>query len=227
MGAIDVLLIGSIGLLAVLLIGLTAVIVTDVHQQGWGNWLGVLREWQSTLGTVMGFVGGAGVLILGTALDRQAEADREDHAAHAIGQALAYEAERMAGALELGRQFAAGIDMTDPVRVSQACGSMARAVHEQMQERTPVFDASVQRLVDFGDQNLSNFVRFYAFYADLRQTLANVDEATCSGISGEAYVNMMVGQMRNGLGYYARFAPDYQIAQFTPDGLAPAGQENQ
>lgn len=221
------LLVGSIALLGLLLAGLTAVVMIDIRAQGWGNWLAVLREWQSTLGTVMGFVGGAAVLVLGTALDRQAEQDRADRAAYAIGQALAYEAERMTGALELGRQLGAGIDMTDPVRVSQAYRTMAEAVSEQMPEQTPVFDASIQRLVDFGDRNLSNFVRFYSFYADLRQTLARVDDQTCEGVAGEAYINMMVGQMRNGLGYYAQFAPDYRIVQFTPDGIVdtPGGNE--
>jgi hypothetical protein len=214
-----VLLTGSIALLCVLLAGLSAVIIIDIQKQGWDRWLDVLRAWQSTLGTVIGFVGGAGVLILGTALERQAEDQRNLHAASAIGQALAYEAERMATGLELGRQLTAGVDMNDMPTVERQCVSISSAVGQQLQDNTPVFDASIQRLVDFGDQNLSDFLRFHAFYADLRQTLRSINVETCSGAAAEQQLIYMASQMKIGLGYYARFAPLFDITQFTPDGV--------
>lgn len=213
------LLVGSIVLLCVLLVGLSAVIIVDIRQQGWTNWLGVLREWQSTLGTVIGFVGGAGVLILGTALDRQAEEQRNARAADAIGQALAYEAERMATALELGRQLVAAVDLADIPAVERLCSNISLAISQQLQADTPVFDASVQRLVDFGDKNLSDFVRFNAFYADLRRSLQSINADTCTGEAAEQQLLYIASQMKIGLGYYARFAPNYAITQFTPDGI--------
>lgn len=211
------MLIGAITLLVVLLIALTAVILIDMRGAGWPNWLATLREWQSTLGTVVGFLGAAAVLVLGTALQRQADEQRAFDTASAIGQALAYEAERMSTGLELGRQIGLSANLDKPDDVARQCTNMAQALQQQLQAHTPVFDASIQRLVDFGAENLSNFVRFYAFYADLRQSVGNINAETCAGV-GTEQLQFMISQMKIGLGYYQAFAPSYPIVQFGPDG---------
>ena len=218
------MLIGAITLLVLLLIALTSVIVFDMRRQGWPNWLTVLREWQSTLGTVVGFLGAAGVLVLGTALSRQADEQKASDTAAAIGQALSYEAERMTTGLELGRRIGLTANLNDPAEAERQCANMALVLRQQLQAQTPVFDASVQRLVDFGAENLANFVRFYAFYADLRQTVNNIDADSCSGAAPEQ-LEFMINQMTIGLGYYQAFAPSYPILQYGPDGPLVASAE--
>ncbi|MDB5527749.1 MAG: hypothetical protein JWR51_852 [Devosia sp.] len=216
------MLIGAITLLIVLLIALTSVILLDMRKQGWANWLTVLHEWQQTLGTVVGFLGAAGVLVLGTALTRQADEQKAMATASSIGQALAYEAERLTTGLELGRRMGLAADPAAD-DVAQQCTNMALALNEQLQSQTPVFDASIQRLVDFGTQDLANFVRFYSFYAELRHTVANINADTCAG-AGAAQLGYMINQMKLGLGYYQVFAPAYPIVQYGPDGpIQPGG----
>ena len=216
------MLIGATTLLVVLLIALTSVILLDIRKHGWANWLTVLHEWQQTLGTVVGFLGAAGVLVLGTALTRQADEQKGLETASSIGQALAYETERMTTGLELGRRMGLAADTSGDDAVRQ-CTNMALALNEQLQSDTPVFNASIQRLVDFGAEDLANFVRFYSFYSDLRHTTANINAQTCAE-AGAAQLAYMINQMKLGLGYYQAFAPAYPIVQYGPDGpITPGG----
>jgi hypothetical protein len=216
-----IVLIGAIALLVLLLVAIVGVIVLDIGKQGWSNWLTVLREWQQTLGTVAGFLGAAVVLVLGTALTRDDDQQKAIQTSNAIGQALAYEAERMTTGLELGRRMALTADSTAGDAARQ-CASMAQALGEQLQAQTPVFDASIQRLVDFGAQDLANFVRFYSFYAELRHTLANINAESCAD-AGPAQLDYMISQVKLGLGYYQVFAPAYPIVQYGADGPILSG----
>ncbi|MEO5806968.1 hypothetical protein [Devosia sp.] len=212
------MLIGAIIVLTLLIAGVVTLILLDMRSRGWVNWLGVLDNWQSTIGTVVGFLSAAAVLVLGTALNQQSQQQHADVVARNLGRAFAYEAERMATALELGRQLGLQVDMGKTDLLATQCSNIARTLKEQLQRETPVFEAGITHLVDIGPDDLASFVRFHAFYADLRQSLDSITDATCAE-AAEAQIGYMSNQMRIGLGYYARFAPQYDIVQFSPDGV--------
>lgn len=70
------LLWSAIAVLCVALVGLTTIILFDVNAKGWPNWLGTLRDWQGTIGTVAGFLSAAGALMLSAAIQDNAELAR-------------------------------------------------------------------------------------------------------------------------------------------------------
>lgn len=212
------MLIGAVSFLVFLIVGVFVLILADMRSRGWSNWLTVLDNWQHTIGTVVGFLSAAAVLVLGTALQRQSEQEHADAAARNLGQSFAFEAERMAAPLELGRQLALAVDLTNKDLLVSRCNGLSHALREQLTAKTPVFDAGITHLVDIGPDDLSNFVRFHAFYADFRQSLENVGDAACNAAPAEQ-VGYLLGQIKIGLGYYSFFSSRYEIAQFTPDGL--------
>jgi hypothetical protein len=213
------LLWGAIGLLGATLLALTTIILLDVRDKGWGNWLDTVRAWQSTLGTVAGFLSAAGALILSTAIQDQAERDRADRAAAAIGQALAYEVERMIAPLERTFVIAAGIDL-EADDISGHCQVLYEGLPETLVERTPVYDAVLGQTLDFGDANLALFTRIYAYYADFRREIVLDEGQYCDAIPADRirYVTTMA---RGGLNYYQLVGAHYPgVSPLQPETLS-------
>lgn len=214
------LLWSAIAVLCLALAGLTTIILFDVRAKGWPNWVDTLRDWQNTLGTVAGFLSAAGALMLSSAIQSNAEVARLERASLAIGQALAYEVERMVGPLQTAYGIAQSISPADAA-LPDVCKGLIRDMSQTLVDETPVYDAILGQTLDFGDYNLALFTRIYAFFHDFRREIATDAEARCaSHPAGEiAYVMRIT---RSGFAYYQLVATAYPNVTPLQDGLLPA-----
>jgi hypothetical protein len=214
------LLWSAIAVLCLALAGLTTIILFDVRAKGWPNWLSTLRDWQSTLGTVAGFLSAAGALMLSSAIQSNAEAERADRAAAAIGQALAYEVERMVGPLQTAYSIATTISPADAA-LPHVCTNLMRDMLQTLVDATPVYDAVLGQTPDFGDYNLALFTRTYAYFHDFRREIGTDADARCrANPAGEIeYVKQI---MRSGFAYYQLVAASYPAVTPLQDGILPA-----
>lgn len=213
------LLWSAIAVLGLALAGLSVIIVYDVRHKGWSNWIGTLHGWQSTLGTVAGFLSAAGALMLSSAIQSNAEAAREEKASQAIGQALAYEVERMTGPLQTAFTLARSIDLAGP-EVDQACRDLMGALGATLVDETPVYDAVLGRTLEFGDYNLALFTRIYAYFHDFARDMADGVEERCSR-NGAGEIEYAMRIMRSGFAYYQLVATAYPTVTPLQDGLLP------
>ncbi|MHB1103268.1 MAG: hypothetical protein ACYC0C_10960 [Devosia sp.] len=213
------LIYAAVALLIAVVLSLVVLLALDLRRHKQSEWIEELKQWQSLLGAVLGFLGAAGVLVLGSAIESDNERARQAQAAHAIGTGLALEVERLSVGLQVGRQIGASVDFADPALV-QVCADYAKALQRALAPDTPVYDAVLGRMVDFGDVNLSVFVRFYAFYEDFLRGLPEIDEAACTAAAGDE-IRYIIGQINGGLGYYEIIAKRYDT---TPPQPAPQPQ---
>lgn len=209
----------AIAFLVLALAGLSLVILLDVRHRGWSSWLSTFHTWQGTLGTVAGFLSAAGALMLSTAIQNQAELDRARRASLAIGQALAYEVERMTGPLQTSYMIARGID-TEAGDVVDQCKALLSGMLARLVDETPVYDTVLAQTLDFGDYNLALFTRVYAYFHDFRRELAFEPDLRCENdAAGEiAYASRI---MLGGLSYYQLVAGNYPNVTPLQDGILP------
>jgi hypothetical protein len=209
-----VLVYAAVALLVAVVLSLVLLLVLDLRRLQRSEWIDALKQWQSLLGAVLGFLGAAGVLVLGSAIESGNERARQEQAAHAIGTGLALEVERLSVGLQVGRQIGASIDFDDPA-LPQVCVSYSQALQRALAPETPVYDAVLGRMVDFGDLNLSVFVRFYAFYEDFLRGLPEINETACAAAAADE-IRYIIGQINGGFGYYEIIAKRYDIAPPQP-----------
>lgn len=214
------LLWSALAVLCVALIGLTTIILLDVKAKGWANWVGTLREWQNTIGTVAGFLSAAGVLMLSAAIQNNAELARSERASLAIGQALAYEVERLTGPLQTAYGIAQSIG-PENAALPHVCVNLMHDMLGTMIDETPVYDAVLSETPDFGEYNLALFTRIYAFFHDFRREISTDVEGRCAANpAGEiGYVTRI---MASGFAYYQLVAEAYPNVTPLQDGLLPA-----
>jgi hypothetical protein len=75
--------------------------------------------------------------------------------------------------------------------------------------QTPVYDAALSHLGDFGDYNLGVFVRFYAAYGDLLRDLEDPDMGTYCGAEGADEIDYMKRQLQGSMDFYAIISQVY------------------
>jgi hypothetical protein len=204
----------AVGLLIVVVVSMVVLLVLDLRRHQRSEWIEALKQWQGLLGAVLGFLGAAGVLVLGSAIESDNERARQEQAAHAIGTGLALEVERLSVGLQVGREIGASIDFGNPA-LARACADYSRTLQRVLAPETPVYDAVLARMVDFGDVNLSVFVRFYAFYDDFLRGLPEIDQAACTA-AAEDEIRYIISQINGGLGFYEIIAKSYDTAPLQP-----------
>ncbi|MEO6014641.1 MAG: hypothetical protein ABIQ30_13775 [Devosia sp.] len=213
------LIAGALALLIFVVAAIGALLALDVGRSDHAHWLDALKTWQQLIGSVLGFLGAAGVLVLSTAIQQDNDARRTVTSAHAIGLGLALEAERMSIGLKLGQQIATMIDFTSPT-LAQTCVQFSEALQRGLAPSTPVYNAVLPQMVSFGDSNLSIFVRFYSFYNDFARGLKEVNQAACDA-AAEDEIKFVLSQINGGMGYYAIIARNYDtIAPPEAGGIA-------
>lgn len=213
------LLWSAIAVLCVALVGLTTIILFDLNAKGWPNWLGTLRDWQGTIGTVAGFLSAAGALMLSAAIQGNAELARSERASLAIGQALAYEVERMMGPLQTAYGIAQSIGPGDAA-LPHVCVNLMNDMLRTMIDETPVYDAVLAETPDFGEYNLALFTRVYAFFHDFRREIGTDAEGRCAAAPAEE-IGYVMRIMTSGFAYYRLVAEAYPNVTPLQDGLLP------
>lgn len=213
---------GALALLVMVVAAIGALLSLDLGRTEHRHWLDALKSWQQLLGAVLGFLGAAAVLVLSTAIQQDNDTRKAAEAAHAIGLGLALEVERMGTGLRLGRAIGETIDLkAPPQQLAQTCHNYSRTLQHHLLAVTPVYDAVLARMVDFGDTNLAIFVRFYGFFYDFQQALKDVDQAACDAAAADE-ITYIQHQVEGGLGYYALIAKSYPIAPADIDSAPPA-----
>ena len=205
---------GALALLIFVVASIAALLALDLGRTEHRHWLDALKSWQQLIGSVLGFLGAAGVLVLSTAISQEADRTKATAAAHAIGLGLAYEVQAMGVGLKAAQQVGQ-YDMTLP-NPGEKCVGYAQTLQQVMVPTTPVYDAVLPRMVDFGDTNLHDFVTFYALYSNLLRSLPTVMAQNCTDTEHATdWMGFMVGQVENAIGYYASIADNYRIAGAT------------
>lgn len=213
------LLWSALAVLCVALAGLSTIILFDVRAKGWPDWVSTLRGWQNTIGTVAGFLSAAGALMLSAAIQNNAELARSERASLAIGQALAYEVERLTGPLQTAYGIAQSI-APDDAALPEVCMNLMRDMSRTMIDETPVYTAVLGETPSFGEYNLALFTRIYAFFHDFRREIATDMESRCTANpAGEIAYVMRI--MSSGFAYYQLVAEAYPNVTPLQDGLLP------
>lgn len=203
----------AIGLLVVVVAALATLLALDLGKAEPGSRLVTLKSWQGLMGSVLGFLGAAGVLVLSNAIETNDAQARADRAAHAIGLAMAIEVEKLSTGLIFGREAGATInfDVDNAGNLPQTCLFYSQAVNRALVTATPVYTAALGSMIDFGDENLAVFVRFYAFYLDFLRAIKQVDQAACND-DAEGEIKYILSQVNGGLDFYGVIAGKYDIA---------------
>lgn len=201
---------GALALLIFVVAAIGSLLALDLGRTGHAHWIDALKSWQQLIGAVLGFLGAAGVLVLSTAIQQDTERREAERAAHAIGYGLALEVERMAIGLKLGQQIGATINFDAP-GLNQTCVMFSEAMQRGLAPSTPVYNAVLPQMVEFGDANLGIFVRFYSFYADFVRGLGEVNQAACDAAAADE-IRFVMSQIKGGMGYYEIIARNYDIA---------------
>lgn len=213
---------GALALLILVVAMIVALLALDLGRTEHRHWLDALKSWQQLIGAVLGFLGAAGVLVLSSAISQSTDQVKADRAAHAIGLGLALEVERMGTGLKLGQAIGQMIDPATDPNLPRTCLNYSKNLQANLREETPVYDAVLPRMVDFGDDNLAIFVRFYSFFDDFRQALREVDESACAAAPQDE-ITYIQHQVAGGLGLYAIIAGNYAIAPVEA-GMATNGE---
>lgn len=201
----------ALALLVVVVVTIGALLTIDLRRTEHQHWLDALKSWQALIGSVLGFLGAAGVLVLSTAISHDNDLQKSEEAAHAIGLGLAYEVQAMGVGLKTAQVVGhEDLALADP---GQKCVGFASTLQQVMTSTTPVYDAVLPRMVDFGDENLHDFVTFYALYSYLLRSLPAIISQYCPEAAlASPYMGLMVGEIDHDMDYYASIAAKYGIA---------------
>jgi hypothetical protein len=209
------------------------VLVATVGVLGWdfgsrppGQRLSSVREWQTLIGAVLGFLGAAGVLVFSATLERDQEAYRSDREARAIGLGLAIEAERLTLDLQGGRYMITNMTF-EGADGSRQCAILFEELARLLDSETPVYDAVLPRMVDFGDDNLQSFVRFYGVYRDINSLVRNHRPDDCSEALAKNTATQLSSLINGGIMFYDVIAQRYAtVPTISPDQLDQSMQED-
>jgi hypothetical protein len=208
----------ALALLVVVVVTIGALLTVDLRRTEHQHWLDALKTWQALIGSVLGFLGAAGVLVLSTAISHDNDIEKSEQAAHSIGLGLAYEVQALGLGLRTAQQLGHyDLAHSDP---GGRCAHYAETLQQVMTPATPVYDAVLPRMVDFGETNLHEFVTFYALYQNLLRSLPNNISQNCLETQvAPQVIEFMVEQVDNVMGYYGDIAKLYGI--IAPDAEGP------
>lgn len=213
----------AVAVLCLALVGLSTIIILDVRDKGWTNWLATVGNWQNMIGAVAGFISAASVLLLSSAIQDNVEQARAQRASYAIGQALAYEVERMLGPLQRAYPTAQTIDRTAP-DVADRCKLLMRTLRDTMLVEPPVYDAVLADTLDFGADNLALFTRVYGYYSDFHTEIANNLDKQCE-VDPVGRLDYVVTISQGAFQYYQHVMAAYPaVTPLQPGMIDDAGQ---
>jgi hypothetical protein len=202
---------GALALLIFVVAAIGSLLALDLGRTEHRHWLDALKTWQQLIGAVLGFLGAAGVLVLSTAISQDNDLKKSAAAAHAIGLGLAYEVQAIGVGLKAA-QVVGHADLSD-IDPGSKCVGYATALKQIEVPATPVYDAVLPRMVDFGDTNLHDFVTFYSLYSNLFKRVPDIITDRCSDTDHAGdWLAFMVGQVDNMMLYYGSIATNYGIA---------------
>ena len=204
---------GALALLIFVVAAIGALLALDLGRTEHRHWLDALKTWQQLIGAVLGFLGAAGVLVLSTAISQDNDTRKSAAAAHSIGLGLAYEVQAMGVGLQAAqRNGHTDMALADP---GSKCLGYALSLQQSLVTATPVYDALLPRMVDFGDENLHAFVTFHSLYANLLRTIPDIlshDDCN-SAEAAPVFMAYMAGQVDQIMLYYGEIATYYDIAK--------------
>ena len=211
-------LFAAILLILVVLAAAVFAVGSDVLRRPAGERLHGIKDWQGLIGAVLGFMGAAGVLVLGTAIqddqNRAAQVQRE----HAIGYGLALESERLANGL-ISAVSIVNLIASDPDQdYALTCNNFIATLNDILPRETPVWTAALGSMIAFGDNNLAVFVRFYGLYDELVVDAQRFNRILCDA-DGKNQIEQLGHNLARAVEFYRIISDRYGTAIIEP---APA-----
>jgi hypothetical protein len=223
-GSANVLLGAAIGLIIATVVATALLVALDMRGRAAGEWYHAIRDWQQLLGAVLGFLGAAGVLVLSNEIQINQERERTLQHAHAIGLGLALEAERIYGGIGSGLAIAEQIKAAPAPDYSSLCTQYVRTLRDIVPREKPVWTAVLDQMVDFGDDNLALFVRFYGLFDDFVLEVQSFDNLWCVR-DGENQIADLERRLRSALEFYRIIASRFGTALVEPEPAIPPASE--
>lgn len=169
------MLVISIILVSLIISAVSALILFDIFTDNDYSALVTLRDWQTLVGAILGFITGAGIIAISTEVQNDSERLRETEQLKRVGEALLIEAatlDHVLGRAEGMREIFNAAD--------GKCPSSVLELAHTFQRDTPIYNVAIPYFVDVGAENLSLFVSFYGTYGELQRDLASWVSADCS-----------------------------------------------
>jgi hypothetical protein len=163
---------------------LVAVIAFDVFTLGTKGRMNALRQWQVLIGTMLGFVTGAGVLAISSAIQDETQLRRDQEALVQVGNALRVEAKDLDGVLARAQLLRETLMPSDPNKPAGCSGTVNELI-DAFQRETPIYTAAVPNFIEVGEPNLALFVSFYASFDELARAAKQYGDDNCPVVSPE------------------------------------------
>jgi hypothetical protein len=218
----------AILLIVVVIVATILTVGSDVVRRPDGEKLVAFKDWQALIGAVLGFMGAAGVLVLGTAIEGDQERQRAVARQHAIGYGLALEAERISNGLTSVIGIANLIRANPEQDYELTCNNFISTMSDVLARDTPVYLAALDEMIEFGDQNLALFVRFFGLHSEIVQDLGRFDRKWCE-LDPQGQVAEYERRVGLDLEFYRIIANRYGTAIIEPapaESAAPAEESS-
>ncbi len=187
---------------------LVTIIVFDVFTLGSKGRLNALRQWQTLIGTMLGFVTGAGVLAISSAIQDETQLRRNQEALVQVGHALRVEAKDLDGVLARAQLLRETLMPSDPNKPAGCSGPVNELV-DAFQRETPIYTAAVPNFIEVGEPNLALFVSFYASFEELARAAKQYSDAGCPVVAKET-VALFYGRIDAARADFASIAAIYK-----------------
>lgn len=187
---------------------LVAVIAFDVFTLGTKGRLNALKQWQVLIGTMLGFVTGAGVLAISSAIQDETQVRRDREALVQVGTALKVEASDLDSVLARAQLLRDTLMPSDPHKPAGCSGPVNELV-DAFQRETPIYSAAVPNFVRVGEPNLALFVSFYAGFEELARAAKQYGDNGCPVVAKET-VALFYGRIEAARADFARIAAIYK-----------------
>jgi hypothetical protein len=201
----------ALGLIIVVVLGVAGLVSMDVLGRPFREWYGAIKGWQQLIGAVLGFTGAAGVFVLGTALQAEQDYQQQLRTQYSIGRGLALEVERMAQALNAGRMMASTAVLDGSTEGARQCRLFMGEMRRYMAPDAPVYKAVLGNLANFGNANLTWFVRFHGVYEEILRAVGPTSTETCTEAGASADVGYIASLIEGALANYEEIAASYDI----------------